>query len=136
MDYKTLFIVDPFKSERLQLARFLKQEKITIAGYVKLTDCFKKSNPLRSEVIIYVLRKGKTDMKALNKVQNRDKKTPLIILASPDLPEVDLEEWKKRGFRSISLAFSNEKVKEISYNILSPDAPVPERKPQQPVPLP
>ena len=26
MDYKTIFIVDPVKSERLQLARFIKQE--------------------------------------------------------------------------------------------------------------
>lgn len=135
MDYKTVFIVDPIKGERLQLAKLLKQEKITIAGFVKLTDCFKKSNPLRCDVVIYVLRTGRAEMKALNNVSHREKNTPFVIMTAPDAPEISLDEWKKKGFKSIHVAASKEKAKEITYNIISPDGPVPERKPLEAVSL-
>ena len=135
MDYKTVFIVDPVKGERLQLAKFLKQEKITVAGFVKLTDCFKKTNPLRCDVVIYVLRKGRSEMKALHKVNPREKNIPFVIVTVPDAPEIQLEEWKNKGFKSLDLALSKEKTREITYNLISPEAPVPERKPQEPMPL-
>ena len=135
MDYKTLFIVDPIKGERLQLAKFLKQEIITISGFVKLTDCFKKNNPLRCDCVIYVLRPGRAELKELNKVNHREKNIPFVIVTGPDKSEIDLDEWKKKGFKSIDLASSKENVKEIAYNIISPNGPVPERKPLQAVPL-
>jgi len=135
MDYKTLFIVDPIKGERLQLAKFLKQEIITISGFVKLTDCFKKNNPLRCDCVIYVLRPGRAELKELNKVNHREKNIPFVIVTGLDKSEIDLDEWKKKGFKSIALASSKENVKEIAYNIISPDGPVPERKPLQAVPL-
>ena len=135
MDYKTVFIVDPIKGERLQLAKFLKQEKITISGFVKLTDCFKKNNPLRCDVVIYVLRSGRAELKELNKVNHREKNLPFVIMTGIDAPEIDLDEWKKKGFKSIALASNKENTKEITYNILSPDGPVPERKPLQAIPL-
>ena len=135
MDYKTFFIVDPIKGERLQLAKFLKQEKITIATFVKLTDCFKKNNPLRCDVVIYVLRPGRSELKELNKVNHREKNIPFVIVVDPNASDIPLDEWKKKGFKSIGLAHSKEKTKEITYNIISPDGPVPERKPLQPVPL-
>jgi DNA-binding NtrC family response regulator len=135
MDYKTLFIVDPIKGERLQLAKFLKQEKITISSFVKLTDCFKKNNPLRCDCVIYVLRPGRAELKELNKVNHREKNIPFVIMTGLDTSEIDLNEWKKKGFKSIDLASSKENVKEITYNIISPDGPVPERKPLQAVPL-
>ena len=136
MDYKTVFIVDPIKGERRQLAKFLKQEKITISGFVKLTDCFKKNNPLRCDVVVYVLRAGRAELKELNKVNHREKNIPFVILTGSDAPEIKLDEWKKKGFKSIDLALGKEKTKEITYNIISPDGPVPERKPLQAVPLP
>ncbi len=136
MDYKTVFIVDPIKGERIQLAKLLKQEKITIATFVKLTDCFKKNNPLRCDVVIYVLRTGRAELKELNKVNHREKNIPFVIVTGPDAPEIALDEWKKKGFKSIGLALNKEKAKEITYNIISPDGPVPERKPLQAVPLP
>ena len=135
MDYKTIFIVDPIKGERIQLAKFLKQEIITISGFVKLTDCFKKNNPLRCDVVVYVLRSGRAELKELNKVNHREKNIPFVIMTSVDAPEIDLDEWKKKGFKSIDVAFNKENVKEITYNIISPDGPVPERKPLQAIPL-
>jgi len=136
MDYKTVFIVDPVRGERLQLAKFLKQEKITIAAFVKLTDCFKKNNPLRCDAVIYVLRKGRTEMKALLKVNPREKNIPFVIVTGSDAPEINLEEWKSKGFKWMDLALNKENIKEITYNLLSPDAPVPERKPLEPLPMP
>jgi len=135
MDYKTVFIVDPVKGERIQLAKLLKQEKITISGFVKLTDCFKKNNPLKCDVVIYVLRPGRAELKELNKVNPREKNIPFVLMTVPDAPGIDLDEWKKKGYKSIDLATNKEKVKEITYHILSPDGPVPERKPLQAVQL-
>ncbi len=136
MDYKTVFIVDPVRGERLQLAKFLKQEKITIATFVKLTDCFKKNNPLKCDVVIYVLRRGKTELKALHNVSPREKDIPFVIVGDPHAPDVELDEWKQKGFKSIDLSNSKEKTKEITYNIISPEGPVPERKPLEPIPMP
>ena len=135
MDYKTVFIVDPIKGERLQLAKLLKQEKITIATFVKLTDFFKKNNPLRCDCVIYVLRPGRAELKELNKVNHREKKTPFVIMTDPNATEIDLDEWKKRGFKSLHRTTNKENTKEVTYNIISPDGPVPERKPLQAVPL-
>ncbi len=136
MDYKTVFIVDPVRGERLQLAKFLKQEKITIATFVKLTDCFKKNNLLKCDVVIYVLRRGKTELKALHKMTPREKNIPFVIVGDPDLPDIPLDEWQQKGFKSIDLALSKEKTKEITYNLISPEGPVPERKPLEPITLP
>ncbi len=135
VNYKTVFIVDPIKGERLQLAKLLKQEKITIAGFVKLTDCFKKNNPLRCDVVIYVLRPGRAELKELHKVNPREKNIPFVIVTDPNAVEIQLDEWKKKGFKSIDQASSKEKVKEITYNLISPDEPVPERKPLQAISL-
>ena len=135
MNYKTVFIVDPVKGERLQLAKLLKQEKITIAGFVKLTDCFKKNNPLRCDVVIYVLRPGRAELKELHKVNPKEKNIPFVIMTDPKGTEPELDEWKNKGFKSLAVASNKEKAKEITYNIISPDGPVPERKPLQAIPL-
>jgi DNA-binding NtrC family response regulator len=135
VDYKTVFIVDPIKGERIQLAKFLKQEKITISGFVKLTDCFKKNNPLKCDVVIYVLRPGRAELRELHKVNHREKNIPFVLMTDPNAVAIDLDEWKKKGFKSINQATNKEKAKEITYNIISPDGPVPERKPLQAVSL-
>lgn len=135
MDYKTLFIVDPIKGERIQFAKLLKQEKITISGFVKLTDCFKKNNPLKCDVVIFVLRPGRAELKELNKVNHREKNIPFVIVTDPNASAIELDEWKKKGFKSITVAPGREKAKEIAYHIISPDGPVPERKPLEAVQL-
>ena len=118
MNYKTVFIVDPVKGERLQLAKLLK-----------------KNNPLRCDVVIFVLRPGRAELKELHKVNHREKNIPFVIVTDPNAAEIKLDEWKKKGFKSIDLASNKEKAKEITYNIISPDGPVPERKPLQAISL-
>ncbi len=136
MDYKTIFIVDPVKPERLQLARFIKQENFTIMGFLSLGDCFKKSNPIESDLIIYVLRKGKTELKVLNQVQGKSKKINYIFVTQPDGLEVNLEDIKTKGFESAFKATSNEKVREITYGLLAPDGLLPRTETPHPVPIP
>ena len=136
MDYKNIFIVDPVKPERLQLARFIKQENFTIMGFVTLGDCFKKSNPIESDLIIYVLRKGKTELKVLNQVQGKSKKKNYIFVTQPDGLEVNLEDIKARGFESAFKATNNEKVREITYGLLAPDGLMPRTEIPHPIPLP
>ncbi len=136
MDYKTIFIVDPVKPERLQLARFIKQENFTIMSFLSLGDCFKKSHPIESDLIIYVLRKGKTELKVLNQVQDKSKKINYIFVTQPDGLEVNLEVIKTKGFESAFKATSNEKVREITYGLLAPDGLLPRTETPHPVPIP
>ena len=136
MDYKTIFIVDPVKPERLQLARFIKQENFTIMSFVTLGDCFKKSHPIESDLIIYVLRKGKTELKVLNQVQEKSKKINYIFVTQPDGLEVNLEDIQAKGFESAFKATNNEKVREITYGLLAPDGLQPRTETPHPVPLP
>ena len=136
MDYKTVFIVDPVRGERLQLAKFLKQEKITIATFVKLTDCFTKNNLLKCDVVLYVLRRVKTELNALHKMTPREKNIPFVIVGDLDAPDIPLDEWQQKGSKSIDLSLSTAKTKEITYNLISPEGPVPERKPLEPITLP
>lgn len=135
MDYKTIFIVDPVKPERLQLARFIMQENFTIMGFTHLVNCFKQKN-LRGQLIIYVIRPGKTDLKGLSKVNGRDKQTNFIVVSRPEAPDVNLTELKDMGFQSIFRANSNEKVREITYELLAPDGLVPRTETPHPIPLP
>jgi hypothetical protein len=68
-------------------------------------------------------------------VNHREKNIPFVIVTDPNAVEIQLDEWKKKGFKSIDQASSKEKVKEITYNLISPDEPVPERKPLQAISL-
>ena len=65
----------------------------------------------------------------------KTKNIPFVLVTDPNAKAIDLDEWKKKGFKSINVATSKEKAKEITYNIISPDGPVPERKPLQAVSL-
>ena len=60
-NFKSVFIADPVRGERLHLAKLLKQEKIFMMTFVNLVDCFKHNNPIKPNLIIYVLRKGKSE---------------------------------------------------------------------------
>ena len=135
MNYKSIFIVDPVKSERIQLAKFIMQENFTIMGFVSMANALRQRN-LRGHLIIYVLRKGKTDLKALNKVGKKDKNIPLIIVDAFDLDSVNLEDLKSEGFQSVFKAHNNEKVREITYGLLAPDGLVPRTETPHPVPIP
>ena len=40
-DFKSVFIVDPIKGERLHLAKLLKQEKFLMMSFESIGDCLK-----------------------------------------------------------------------------------------------
>ncbi|QPJ60549.1 MAG: hypothetical protein G3M70_01050 [Candidatus Nitronauta litoralis] len=135
MDYKTLFIVDPVKNERLQLAKFVKQENFTVVVFANFQDCVKRSGLLKSSLVVFVMRKGKNELHHLIK-NARDKKVPYIILITPDAPDVNLEDLRNKGFKSVYKAGNHEKVREITYSLLAPDGLMPRTEQPHPIPIP
>lgn len=135
MDYKTIFIVDPVKSDRLQLAKFIKQENFTIVVFTNIADCVKRASLLKADLVIYVLRKGKSELKTL---LNRawDKAVPYILVVTPEIPEVNLEELRGQGFAAVHKAGNPEKVREITYGLLAPDGLQPRTEKPHPIPIP
>lgn len=135
MDYKTLFIVDPVKNERLQLAKFIKQENFTIVVFAGFSDCVKRSGLIKGGLVIFVLRKGKNEIKNFLK-HARDRNIHYIFLVTPDVPDVDLEELRQKGFESVFKAGNHEKVREITYGLLAPDGLMPRTEKPHPIPIP
>ncbi len=135
MDYKTLFIVDPVKNERLQLAKFVKQENFTVVVFSGFQDCVKRSGLLKASLVIFVLRKGKNELTQLIK-NARDKKIHYIVLATQDVPDVNLDDLRGKGFKSVFKAGNHEKVREITYSLLAPDGLMPRTEQPHPIPIP
>ena len=71
MDYKTIFIVDPIRSERIPLAKFLSEEIFTVMTFVSPNDCFKKSDLIRCDLIVFVPRKEKNEIKHLMNIKKK-----------------------------------------------------------------
>ncbi|MBV51967.1 MAG: hypothetical protein QGH62_04445 [Nitrospinaceae bacterium] len=117
-DYKSIFIVDPIKGERLQLAKLLKQEKLFIMTLVSLVDCFKQNNPMKPDLIIYVLRKGKTELTHLKNIKNHFRTLHFVIVLTNDVSEANLDELKENGFTSVHKAGSQDMVKEHIYTLI------------------
>ncbi|MCF8720068.1 hypothetical protein [Nitrospina gracilis] len=134
MDYKTIFIVDPVKYERIQLAKFLKQESFTVMSFVSLANAFGKRTPIQCDLLIYVLRKGQTDLKALERVKKKDRSLHFILMVQHTDEKVELEPYREMGFENIFIAANNEKVREIAYGYLAPDGL--QSRPETPHPLP
>ena len=135
MDYKNIFIVDPVKSERLQLAKFIKQENFTILGFTNMTDCVKRASLLRPHLVIYVLRRGKSELKTLIS-RCRDKSVPCLVVGTPEVQEVNLEELRRQGFKEVFKAVGQEKAREITYGLLAPDGLLPRTEKPHPIPIP
>ena len=135
MEYKNIFIVDPVKNERLQMAKFIMQENFTIVVFTNIADCVKRSGLLKASLVIYVLRKGKTEVSHLVK-HTADKKVPHIVLVTPEIPEVNLEMLREKGFESVQKAGNQEKVREITYGLLAPEGLVPRTEQAHPIPIP
>ena len=107
-DYKTIYIIDPIKGERLHLAKFLMQDSFSIMSFVSIHDCFKKNHALFCDLVIVVVRKGRFENGALEKIRDKYKKVMFILLHTPDSPEVDLTKLEEAGFQSIFKATSKE----------------------------
>ena len=68
-NFKSVFIVDPIKGERIHLAKLLKQENLLIITFERLEDCLKQNNLIKTDLIIYVLRKGKNEPNKLKNIK-------------------------------------------------------------------
>ena len=62
MSYKTIFIVDPIRSDRIQMAKFLSEEVFTIISFVSINDCFKRPDQIICDLIVFVPRKDKSEI--------------------------------------------------------------------------
>jgi hypothetical protein len=116
--FKSIFIIDPVKGERLQLAKLLKQEKILMMTYINLADCFKQTNPIKPDLAIYVLRKDKNEPSQLKTIRKLFKKIHFIILLTPDISKLNITEFKEHGFASIHKAGNQDMVKELIYSLM------------------
>ena len=134
MDYKTIFIVDPVKSDRIHLAKFIKHEKFTVMTFVALEDCFKRLGILNVDLIIYVIRKDKSEALQLLTVKDKHKTLPYIILTPADAMEFNPLSFKEKGFTTLYKASANEKVREIVIELLAPEGLAPRTETPHPVP--
>ncbi|MBT4390932.1 MAG: hypothetical protein HOD32_14655, partial [Nitrospina sp.] len=92
MNYKTIFIVDPIRSDRIPLAKFLSEEIFTIMTFVSPNDCFKKPDRIRCDLIVFVPRKDKNEIKHLMNLKKKFRRIPLIYLLTEDFPDINLTE--------------------------------------------
>ena len=116
--FKSIFIIDPVKGERLQLAKLLKQEKFLMMTYINLEACFKQTNPIKPDLAIYVLRKDKNEPSQLKTIKKLFKKIHFIILLTPDISELNITEFREHGFTSIHKAGNQDTVKELIYSLM------------------
>ena len=117
-NFKSVFIVDPVKGERLHLAKLLKQEKIFMMTFVNLFDCFKHNNPIKPDLVVYVLREEKSSLAHMKSIKSNFKQLHFIILLTSEASEANLDELKESGFTSIQKAANQDKVKELIYTMM------------------
>ncbi|MEO2043710.1 MAG: hypothetical protein ABGX43_03845 [Nitrospinaceae bacterium] len=135
MDYKTIFIVDPIRGERIHLAKFLSEEIFTVMTFISPNDCFKKPNLIRCDLIVFVPRKEKNEIKHLMNIKKKFRQIPLIFILSEDFPDINLAEISESGFPRVYKAASNEKVREILLGILAQEGLPPRSEIPHPVPI-
>ncbi|MBT7521777.1 MAG: hypothetical protein HN646_05845, partial [Nitrospina sp.] len=110
-DFKSIFIIDPVKGERLHLAKLLKQEKFLMMTFERIGDCLKKNNSIKPNLIIYVLRKDKNEQDQLKDIKKYFKNLHFIILINSEFSELNIDELKESGFTSIHKANNQDMVK-------------------------
>ena len=121
MAYNAVFIVDPVRSERYHLAKFVKQEHFLLMTFIAISDCFRHAKLLNCEVIVYVLRPNKTEIKHLTRIKRKYMKMKFIIVTTSDSPEVNLAELREMGFRSVQRTSDNEGVRDMVNQFLEPE---------------
>jgi hypothetical protein len=135
MNYKTTFIVDPIRGERIHLAKFLSEEIFTIMTFVSPNDCFKNPELIPCDLIIFVPRKEKNEVKHLMNMKKRFRKIPLIFMLTEDFPDINLAEITANGFPNVYKASNNEKVREIMLGLLAEEGLPPRTEIPHPVPI-
>jgi DNA-binding NtrC family response regulator len=117
-NFKSIFIIDPVKGERLHLAKLLKQEKFLMMTFERIGDCLKQNNSVKPNLIIYVLRKDKNDQNQLKNIKKDFKNLHFIILMTPEISELNIDELKESGFTSIYKASNQDMVKNFIYTLM------------------
>ena len=117
-DYNTVFIVDPVKGERLHLAKLLKQEMFLMMTFERIEDCLKHNNPIKPDLVIFVLRKDKNGLNQLKNIKKYFKSLHFIILMTSDVSELNIDELKEVGFTSIYKANNQDMVKNFIYTLM------------------
>jgi len=117
-DFKSVFIVDPIKGERLHLAKLLKQEKFLMMTFERIGDCLKQNNSIKPDLVIFVLRKDKNEPSQLKNIKQYFKTLHFIILMTSEISELNIEELKESGFTSIYKANNQDMVKNFIYTLM------------------
>ena len=117
-NFKSVFIVDPVKGERLHLAKLLKQENFFMMTFVNLVDCFKHNNPIKPDLVIYVLRKHKSELTHMKNIKNHFKNLHFILLLTSEVSKANLDELIESGFTSVKKAANQDMVKELIYTMM------------------
>ena len=116
--FKSVFIVDPIKGERLHLAKLLKQEKFLMMTFERIGDCLKQKNSIKPDVVIFVLRKDKNEPSQLKNIKKYFKNLHFIILVTSEVSELNIDELKESGFTSIYKANNQDMVKNFIYTLM------------------
>ena len=135
MSYKTVFIVDPVRGERIQMAKFLSEEIITVMTFIAINDCFKRPDLIRCDLIVFAPRRDKNEIKHLFNVKKKYRQIPIILSLNNDFPDINLTELKENGFASPYKASNNEKVREIMLGLLAPEGLPSRTEVPHPVPI-
>jgi len=135
MNYKTVFIVDPVRSERIQMAKFLSEEIITVMTFISIKDCFKRPDLINCDLIVFVLRKDKNEIKHLFNIKKKYRQIPIIFLLNNDFSDINLTEISENGFAFLYKALNFEKVREIMLGNLAPDGLPARTQVPHPVPI-
>ena len=116
--FKSVFIVDPIKGERLHLAKLLKQEKFLMMTFERIGDCLKQNNSIKPDLVIFVLRKDKNEPSQLKNIKKCFKNLHFIILMTSEVSELNIDELKESGFTSIYKANNQDMVKNFIYTVM------------------
>ena len=116
--FKSVFIVDPIKGERLHLAKLLKQEKFLMMTFERIGECLKQKNSIKPDLVIFVLRKDKNEPSQLKNIKKYFKNLHFIILVTSEVSELNIDELKESGFTSIYKANNQDMVKNFIYTVM------------------
>ena len=116
--FKSVFIVDPIKGERLHLAKLLKQEKFLMMTFERIGNCLKQNNSIKPDLVIFVLRKDKNDQSQLKNIKKNFKNLHFIILMTSEVSELNIDKLKENGFTSIYKANNQDMVKNFIYTLM------------------
>ena len=127
--FKSIFIVDPIKGERLHLAKLLKQEKLFMMTFESLEDCLKQNSSIKPDLVIYVLRKDKNEQNQLKNIKKHFKNLHFILLMTSGVSELNIEKLKESGFSSIHKASNQDVAKNFIYTLMPECQPTHEDAP-------